>query len=39
MPINMSRGTTGVALPTEVSTEIWGKVLENSAIMNLAGVS
>ena len=36
MPINMSRGTTGVALPMEVSTEIWGKVLENSAIMNLA---
>lgn len=36
MAIDMNRGTSGVSLPKEVSNEIWSKVLENSAIMNLA---
>ena len=36
MAIDINRGTSGVSLPKEVSTEIWSKVLENSAVMNLA---
>lgn len=34
--IDVNRGTTGVSLPPEVSGEIWGKILEQSAIMQLA---
>lgn len=33
-PIN--RGTSGVVLPTEVSSEIWSKTVEQSAVMQLA---
>ena len=36
MAIDVNRGTTGISLPKEVSNEIWSKVLEGSAIMNLA---
>lgn len=36
MAIDMNRKTTGVTLPEAVSTEIWGKVLESSAVMQLA---
>lgn len=31
--INMNRTTEGVVLPVEVSSEIWGKTVENSAVM------
>lgn len=34
--IDINRGTTNVALPQEVSAEIWAKVLEESAFMQLA---
>ncbi|MBQ9002195.1 MAG: phage major capsid protein [Eggerthellaceae bacterium] len=34
--IDINRGTTNVALPTEVSSEIWGNILEESAFMQLA---
>lgn len=34
--IDINRGTTNVALPTEVSKEIWGAILEESAFMTLA---
>ena len=34
--IDINRGTTNVLLPAEVSAEIWGKVLEESAFMSLA---
>ena len=34
--IDINRGTSNVLLPAEVSTEIWGKVLEESAFMQLA---
>lgn len=33
---NIGRNTSGVALPTEVSNEIWGKTQEASAVMRLA---
>lgn len=33
---DISRSTTNVLLPAEVSTEIWAKTLEESAIMQLA---
>lgn len=32
----MNRGTTGVVLPNEVSSEIWKKTVEESAVMQLA---
>lgn len=32
----INRSTTGVLLPKEVSSEIWAKTLENSAVMQLA---
>lgn len=32
----INRGTSGVLLPKEVSSEIWAKTLENSAVMQLA---
>ena len=34
--INIYRGTSNVALPSEVSSEIWGAILEESAFMSLA---
>ena len=34
--IDIYRGTSNVLLPAEVSREIWGKVLEESAFMQLA---
>lgn len=34
--IDINRGTTNVVLPEEVSSEIWGKILEESAFMQLA---
>lgn len=34
--ININRGTSGVALPQEVSNEIWAKTLNQSAFMTLA---
>lgn len=34
--IDINRGTTNVVLPQEVSTEIWGNILEESAFMQLA---
>lgn len=34
--IDINRGTSNVLLPAEVSSEIWGKVLEESAFMTLA---
>ena len=34
--VNINRGTTNVALPVEVSSEIWGNILEESAFMQLA---
>lgn len=34
--INMNRTTEGVVLPTEVSSEIWGKTVDNSAVMATA---
>ena len=34
--IDINRGTSNVLLPVEVSREIWGKVLEESAFMQLA---
>lgn len=36
MATDISRGTTGVALPQEVSQEIWAKTLDQSAFMTLA---
>lgn len=36
MAVDLSRKTTGVALPEAVSSEIWSKVLESSAVMQLA---
>ena len=35
-PANIYRGTSNIALPAEVSQEIWGAVLEESAFMRLA---
>ena len=35
-PHEINRGSTNVLLPAEVSQEIWGKVLEESAFMTLA---
>ena len=34
--IDINRGTTGIALPAEISREIWGKTVEQSAVMRLA---
>lgn len=34
--VDINRGTTNIALPQEVSSEIWAKVLEESAFMQLA---
>ena len=34
--IDINRGTSNVLLPAEVSSEIWGKTLEESAFMQLA---
>ena len=34
--IDISRQTTNIALPEEVSAEIWGKTIDESAIMQLA---
>lgn len=31
--VDISRGTTGVSLPKELSSEIWGKTVENSVVM------
>lgn len=36
MPIDINRGTSGINLPFEVSNEIWSKMQERSAIMQLA---
>lgn len=36
MATDINRGTANVALPQEVSAEIWAKTLENSAFMTLA---
>lgn len=36
MPVDINRGTTNVLLPAEVSSEIWGATLEESAFMRLA---
>lgn len=35
-PTNVYRGTSNIALPSDVSQEIWGAVLEESAFMRLA---
>ena len=35
-PANIYRGTSNIALPADVSREIWGAVLEESAFMRLA---
>lgn len=35
-PANVYRGTSNIALPADVSQEIWGAVLEESAFMQLA---
>lgn len=35
-PANVYRGTSNIALPADVSQEIWGAVLEDSAFMRLA---
>lgn len=35
-PHDIYRGTTGLELPTEMSTEVWQKMQEESAIMRLA---
>ena len=32
----MNRETTGVVLPVEVSSEIWTKTIEESAVMQLS---
>lgn len=34
--IDINRGTTNVVLPVEVSSEIWGKTLQDSVFMTLA---
>lgn len=34
--ININRTTAGVVLPTQVSDEIWGSTIEQSAVMRLA---
>lgn len=34
--IDINRGTSNVLLPSEISSEIWGKTLEESAFMQLA---
>lgn len=34
--VDISRGTSGVALPLELSTEIWQKARKSSAVMQLA---
>ena len=31
--VDISRGTSGVALPSDLSQEIWGNVVENSVVM------
>lgn len=36
MPIDINRNTSGINLPFEVSNEIWSKMQERSAIMQLA---
>lgn len=36
MAIDINRGTSGVNLPPDVSSEIWAKAVENSAIMATA---
>lgn len=36
MAIDINRGTTGIVLPSEVSSEIWGSTVENSAVMTAA---
>lgn len=36
MSVDINRGTTGVLLPEEVSSEIWAEVLKSSAVMSLA---
>jgi len=36
MAIDINRGTTGVALPKAISSEIWGNILESSAVMQAA---
>lgn len=36
MPIDINRGTTGVQLPPEVSSEIWAKTAQTSAVMSVA---
>ena len=34
--IDVNRGTSGIALPKELSDEVWGKIPEESAIMQMA---
>ena len=34
--IDINRTTSGISLPAQVSSEIWGKTLEQSAVMQLA---
>lgn len=36
MAIDMNRGTQGVALPAEISDEIWSETIESSAVMGAA---
>jgi HK97 family phage major capsid protein len=36
MPVDINRSTTGVMLPPDVSNEIWGATLEESAVMQFA---
>ncbi len=33
--VDISRGTTGVSLPKELSSEIWGATVENSVVMSV----
>lgn len=35
-PIDINRNTTNVQLPAQLSTEIWSKAIESSAVMRLA---
>src|SRR5699024_11388901 len=32
--VDISRGTTGVSLPKELASEIWGNTVENSVVMS-----
>jgi len=35
-PVDTNRGTTNIQLPSQLSTDIWAKAIESSAVMQLA---